>query len=258
MIKVLLVEDDPMVAELNRSYVSSVEGFSVVGSVRSGEEALAFIGGQTPSNAGGQTSSKDGGQTPMVDLILLDLYMPGMQGLTLLSEIRAQGLSADVILVTAASDTQSIREALRLGAVDYLIKPFEYERLKKALLGYKEKLMLLRQTKSISQEELDRLLNENKATVVGTQGLPKGLDKLTLRRIYEVLLSYPKRDFSAEEIAKTIGITRVSVRKYLEFMTEIKAIEMNVIYGAIGRPVHRFEKLPGFETLVGAYLEDGR
>lgn len=254
MIKVLLVEDDPMVAELNRSYVSSVDGFTVIGSVRSGEEALAFIGGQTSSKVGGLTPEG----TPEVDLILLDLYMPGMQGLTLLAEIRAQGLSADVILVTAASDTQSIREALRLGAVDYLIKPFEYDRLKKALLGYKEKLALLRQTKSVSQEELDRLLNENKANVVGAQGLPKGLDKLTLRRIYEVLLSYPKRDFSAEEIAKTIGITRVSVRKYLEFMTEIKAIEMNVIYGAIGRPVHRFEKLPGFETLVGSYLEEGR
>lgn len=250
MIKVLLVEDDPMVAELNRSYVSSVEGFTVVGSVRSGEEALVFIGGQTPSVVGGQT--------PSVDLILLDLYMPGMQGLTLLSEIRAQGLSADVILVTAASDTPSIREALRLGAVDYLIKPFEYERLKRALLGYKEKSTLLKLKQSVSQDELDQLLRDKNVNAAGIRSLPKGLDRSTLKRVYEALLAYPMKDFSAEEVAKTIGITRVSVRKYLEFLTEVKAVQMNVIYGAIGRPVHRFELLPGFEAVVGPYLEDGR
>lgn len=255
MIRVLLVEDDPMVAELNRAYVGSVDGFTVVGSVRSGQEALEIMRGQTQ----GENSQCDtGGQTQGVDLVLLDIYMPGMQGLELLSEIRSQGLGADVILVTAASDTKSIREALRLGAVDYLIKPFEFERLKKALLGYKEKMLMLRYKNSISQSELDQLLSEKSFCGSEMAGLPKGLDRTTLMRIVEVVATFPQKDFSADEIAKTIGITRVSVRKYLEFMTEVKAITMNVIYGAIGRPVHRFERLPGFEKVMNQYIEEGK
>jgi two-component system, CitB family, response regulator MalR len=255
VIRVLLVEDDPMVAELNRAYVSSVDGFVVVGSVRSGQEALEIMRGQTQ---GENTKCNTRGQTQGVDLILLDIYMPGMQGLELLSEIRSQGLGADVILVTAASDTKSIREALRLGAVDYLIKPFEFERLKKALLGYKEKMLTFRHKNSVSQSELDQLLSEKNFSVSELAGLPKGLDRTTLKRIVEVVATYPQKDFSADEIAKTIGITRVSVRKYLEFMTEIKAITMNVIYGAIGRPVHRFERLPGFEKVMERYIEEGK
>lgn len=255
MIRVLLVEDDPMVAELNRAYVGSVEGFTVVGSVRSSQEALEIMRGQTQ---GENSRCNTGGQTQGVDLVLLDIYMPGMQGLELLSEIRTLGLGADVILVTAASDTKSIREALRLGAVDYLIKPFEFERLKKALLGYKEKMLMLRHKNSISQSELDLLLSEKSLNVSEMAGLPKGLDRTTLKRIVEEVATFPQKDFSADEIAKTIGITRVSVRKYLEFMTEIKAIKMNVIYGAIGRPVHRFERLPGFERVMDRYMEEGK
>lgn len=259
MIRVLLVEDDPMVAELNRAYVGSVDGFTVVGSVRSGQEALEIMRGQTQGvDSRGQTQGVMRGQTQGVDLILLDIYMPGMQGLELLSEIRSQGFSADVILVTAASDTQSIREALRLGAVDYLIKPFEFERLKKALLSYKEKMLMFKQKNSVSQAELDHLLIEKSFEAGGVASLPKGLDRTTLKRIFEALAVYPMKDFSADEISKTIGITRVSVRKYLEFMTEIKAIRMNVIYGAIGRPVHRFELLPGFEMMKDRYIEEGK
>jgi CitB family two-component system response regulator MalR len=259
MIRVLLVEDDPMVAELNRAYVGSVDGFTVIGSVRSGQEALEIMRGQTraensQSNTRGQTQV----ETQGVDLVLLDIYMPGMQGLELLAEIRSHGLGADVILVTAASDTKSIREALRLGAVDYLIKPFEFERLKKALLGYKEKMLMFRQKNSVSQSELDQLLSEKNFGVSEIAGLPKGLDRTTLKKIIEVVATFPQKDFSADEIAKTIGITRVSVRKYLEFMTEVKAVKMNVIYGAIGRPVHRFERLPGFERVIDRYMEEGK
>lgn len=263
MIKVLLVEDDPMVAELNRSYVGAVEGFKVVGHVRTGEEALAYLcahGGQTQGDVslGSDPVGKvHRGQTQGVDLILLDVFMPGMQGLALLREIRAQGLGTDVILVTAASETLTIQEALRLGAVDYLIKPFEFERMKIALMNYKEKLMLLKQHSRISQTELDHMLREQ-----GTGGgagssaaLPKGLDRMTLKRICEVVRTDPQADFSAEEIAKTIGITRVSVRKYLDFMAEVKAVQMHVIYGGIGRPVHRYERLPGFDAVMKRYLE---
>lgn len=235
MIKVMLVEDDPMVAELNRSYVGSIEGFSVIASVRSGQEALTLL------------------DTLSVDLILLDVYMPGMQGLTLLTEIRALGLGTDVILVTAASDTVTIREALRLGAVDYLIKPFEFERLKKALLVYKEKNMTLKQKGSVSQTELDQLLGD-KPFVSESIQLPKGLDRTTLKKIHHCLNTYPKNVFSAEDIAKVVGITRVSVRKYLEFLTEVKALVMHVTYGSIGRPVHRFERLPGYNVIVERYL----
>lgn len=235
MIKVMLVEDDPMVAEFNRSYVSSVPGFKVISSVRTAQDALTFL------------------ETAQVDLILLDLYMPGMQGLALLSEIRSRGLHSDVILVTAASDTATIREAIRLGAIDYLIKPFEFDRLKKALLNYKARIRPLREEGSVNQTELDRLLGE-KSLIPEPNLLPKGLDRSTLKAIFDVIINYPQNHFSADEIAGEVGISRVSVRKYLEFLTEIKSLTMYVNYGAVGRPVHRYELLPGFKTLIERYL----
>ena len=120
MIRVLLVEDDPMVAELNRMFLSRVAGFEIVASVRSATEALEAL------------------RTHPVHLLLLDIFMPGQSGLELMEEIRRQALDVDVIFVTAARDTATISKALKLGAVDYLIKPFEFERLKEALDHYRE------------------------------------------------------------------------------------------------------------------------
>lgn len=140
-IKVLIVEDDPMVAKFNRHYLEQVEGFEFAGWVTTGEEAARMLAEQE------------------IDLVLLDIYMPGTNGLQLLSALREQGSTADIIIISAASDNASIRKALQLGAVDYLIKPFEFARFQAALTGYKEKYYaLMKQEEPLSQEQLDKLL----------------------------------------------------------------------------------------------------
>jgi len=225
MIRVLLVEDDPMVAELNRLYLGRVPGFEMVASARSASEALDLL------------------RTHTVDLLLLDIFMPGQSGLELMEEIRRQALDVDVIFVTAARDAATIDRALKLGAVDYLIKPFEFERLKQAFERYGETRRLIREGQTLDQTELDKRLARRPAERPGTQGLPKGLDRNTLDKVLQAIAAWPGSTpwFTSEEIGQQVGISRVSVRKYFEFLCTLKVLRMEPGYGTGGRPVHRFQ-----------------
>jgi len=224
MIRVLLVEDDPMVAELNRIYLSRVKGFETVASARGASEALDLL------------------RNHSVDLLLLDIFMPGQSGIELMEEIRRQALDVDVIFVTAARDTATIDRALKLGAVDYLIKPFEFERLKQALERYGETRRMIRGGQALDQTELDKHLARRPAEGRIAEGLPKGLDRNTLDRVLQAIAAWPGNPpwFTSEEIGQQVGISRVSVRKYFEFLCSIKVLRMEPGYGTGGRPVHRF------------------
>jgi CitB family two-component system response regulator MalR len=240
LIRVLLVEDDPMVAELNRLYVNRVEGFQIVASVRSAQEAQIVL------------------REREVDLILLDIYMAGQNGMDMLAGIRAQALDVDVIFVTAARDTRTIRWALKLGAVDYLIKPFEFERLKRALENYRETQQQMGKDQPVSQTELDACLGRRAAGTRAGSPLPKGLDRVTLERICSVLFAWPPQTpwFTAEEVATQVGISRVSVRKYCEFLCGIKVLRMEYGYGSVGRPVHRYTVRQAYLPEAWRFLQD--
>lgn len=220
MIRVLIVEDDPMVAEFNRRYLARAEGLELVAVASSGDEALAVLGREA------------------VDLVLLDIFMPGKTGLELLGEIRRAGCGVDVILVTAATDRDSIQQALQYGAVDYLIKPFEFERLNASLAAYRERAKLMRQNAVLSQDDLDRrILHKDLPVQVE---LPKGLDRNTLRHIWTKITAAGTAAFTTEDIARTAGISRVSMRKYLDFLARQGFLDVAVAYGAIGRPVYKY------------------
>jgi CitB family two-component system response regulator MalR len=235
MIRVLLVEDDPMVAELNRMYLSRVPGFETVASARSAAEALDLL------------------QSHTVDLLLLDIFMPGQSGIDLMAAIRRQALDVDVIFVTAARDAATIDRALKLGAVDYLIKPFEFERLKQALERYGETRRLIRDGQALDQAELDKRLARRTPETARAEALPKGLDRNTLDKVLKVIAVWegPSPWFTSEEIGQQVGISRVSVRKYFEFLCTLKVLRMEPGYGTGGRPVHRFQ-------LQKAYLREAR
>ena len=108
MIKVLLVEEDPMVLKFHEHYLNQVKGYELVDKARTGEEALELLAVKS------------------YDLVLLDIFMPGMDGLQLLKVIREQERNLDVIIISAAKDKEHIQTALRNGAVDYIIKPFDF------------------------------------------------------------------------------------------------------------------------------------
>jgi two-component system, CitB family, response regulator MalR len=223
MIKVLIVEDDPMVAEFNKRYLKEMNGFCLSGIVHNVGDAMEFLNEEK------------------VDLILLDVYMPGTNGLELLHFIREQNIAVDVILITAAADTEKVQTALRLGAVDYLIKPFEFERFSLALVHYQEKNALFEKRKVFNQEDLDNriLHSEQRQTGELTGALPKGLTSSTLQIIMDVIKSKEGSLFSTDEIAESTLISRVSVRKYLKYLTSLGVLEESLTYG-IGRPVYYY------------------
>lgn len=235
MINVLIVEDDPMVAEFNKRYLSQLEGFKLKAIARSFDEAVQTL------------------QEKKVDLILLDIFMPGMTGLDLLSQIRKTDKEVDVIIVSAACDMQTIKKALQYGAVDYLIKPFEFERFKSALSSYRDNQRMIRHKDALSQEELDEfLLNKEHASMLSQ--LPKGLDKNTLSKVWTNIKETNESLFSTEEIAKQVGISRVSMRKYVEFLNGIGVLNKEIIYGSVGRPIYKYKCTDKSDTSIGQYL----
>lgn len=236
MIKVLIVEDDPMVAEMNKFYLSQTEGFAAEGSAGSAEEALDLLSKHS------------------YDLILLDIYMKSGSGLELLSEIRRRGLKVDVIIISAASDKGNIQEALQNGAVDYLIKPFEFARFRTALNGYREQNKLFRNRQSLNQSEIDKFARF-KQDRPGSQELGKGFTRQTLQTIWRTLEAHDGDSFSAEEISALSGISRVSVNKYLVGLTEMGILEMELSYGHIGRPVQKYSVSPNGRTLIERYIQ---
>lgn len=234
MIRVVIVEDDPMVAEFNRRYLELVEGFTLIFTAYSADEALALLGRQE------------------VDLVLLDIFMPGINGLELLSRIRTSGKGVDVIIVSAACDSGSIKTALRFGAIDYIIKPFEFERLEAALSAYRDLVKLMQAKRQINQLELDHciLYKEQPAAA----GLPKGIDRNTLKKIWEKMSVIKRTAFSTEEMAGYVGLSRVSMRKYLDFLKNIGVLDLEITYGTIGRPVYRYRCINLVDNLIQRYL----
>lgn len=237
MIKVLIVEDDPMVAEFNKRYLNEVKGFSLAGIVHNVKDAKEFL------------------EKEQVNLLLLDVYMPGMNGLELLHFIREQKMAVDVILITAAADTEKIQTALRLGVTDYLIKPFEFERFSNALEKYKNKSALFEKKQVLNQEDLDDRILQGEQRSFGemTQALPKGLTASTLQIIINVIKSKEGTLFSTDEIAESTYISRVSVRKYLKYLTQLGVLEESLTYG-IGRPVYFYTLKKDKLNQVSIYL----
>ena len=178
MINVLVVEDDPMVAQLHEHYLGQIKGFQLCDMARSGDEALRLL------------------QTKEYDLLILDVFMPSMDGLQLLAKIRENGFDVDVIIVSAANDKDKIKQALRLGAVDYIIKPFEFERFNLALNNYLKRYHIVEDQEIIEQSELDKTIIRNEKEPV--VALPKGLDKNTLAVVWKCILTFDGM-FTTEE-----------------------------------------------------------
>ncbi|MGQ9533280.1 MAG: response regulator [Desulfotomaculales bacterium] len=216
-ITVLIIEDDPMVAEINTSFVHAVPGFKVVGAARTGRAGVEAT------------------QRLQPNLALLDVYLPDVDGLSVLREIRDLALPVDVILVTAAHDTFTIQNAFRYGAIDYIIKPFRFDRLKAALENFAVLYHRLHTPSPLRQEEIDRLTLGH----LLPPELPKGLQEVTLRQILLLLIKEP-RAWSAEEVAARLGVARVTARRYLEFLRAGGQAELEMQYGTVGRPVKRY------------------
>lgn len=219
--KVLLIEDDPMVREVNKEFIESVEGFRVVEVAGNGEEGLLLAKQLKP------------------DLVILDIFMPKKDGIKTLQELRKQKLEMDVIVVSAAKDSETIKLMLQNGAMDYIMKPFKLYRIQQALEKYRTYRASFNKSETVSQEQLDLLLYSRQLKKAEEAYLPKGLNEFTLAEITSHIRGQdvPR---SAEEVANAIGIARVTARRYLDYLEKSGIISLDVQYGGVGRPVNRY------------------
>ena len=175
-----------------------------------------------------------------VDLIVLDVYMPLMDGFETLRQIRKNKKSVDIIMVTAANDRASLEEALHLGVVDYLVKPFTYDRFRIALDKYVSQVAALKDLDTLNQKNIDFII-EN-AHKKSEELYPKGIQEKTLQTILDEMKKNPSKWMTGDEIAERIGLTGVTVRRYLNYLTEKGILLSEIDYETGGRPCMRYQK----------------
>ncbi len=220
MTQVVVVDDDYRIAELHRAAVEAVNGYRVVATAGLAKVAVELVHRHRP------------------DLILLDLYLPDGFGLDLLKRLRTDGVPVDAIVLTAADDMSRVREALRLGVLQYLIKPFSLSRLRDHLLAYQRLQRHLRWSPA-SQTVVDRayqLLRTSGEEEPARPGNP------TVQAIQEALRGHGDW-VSACDLSHAVGISLSTARRYLSRLVELGKIELSLQYGTAGRPVHLYRDL---------------
>ncbi|MFJ8457945.1 response regulator [Lysinibacillus xylanilyticus] len=230
VIKVLLIEDDPMVREVNRQFIEQINGFSLIGYAGNGIEGIEKIKLLKP------------------ELVFMDVFMPEQDGIITLGKIREEHLPVDVIAVTAANDMPTVQRILHLGVYDYIMKPFTFERIEQTLKDYQAYKKKISSMQDLTQHDVDHLMQQRipvqvaAAPVTGAiliDVLPKGFNRATLDKV----LSYIQESnvaVSAEEVSTYIGTARVTARRYLDFLEKQNLLKVDIQYGSVGRPIHRY------------------
>jgi response regulator of citrate/malate metabolism len=215
VIRVLVVEDEPVAAEAHRSYVDRTPGFTTVAVAGTGAQALAALS-----------------RVPL-DLVLLDMNLPDTHGIELCRRIRGAGAAVDVLAVTSARELSTVRAASAHGVVGYLLKPFTYPALRDRLLAYADyRGLLAREGDAVGQSEIDRALDAVRPT--GSAPLPKGMGRETLDAVVAAVRGAD--GLSAGETADLIGASRITARRYLEYLAETGLVDRAPRYGGAGRP----------------------
>ncbi|MFP5022752.1 response regulator [Pseudonocardia phyllosphaerae] len=226
--RVLVVDDDFMVAKVHSGYVERVPGCTVVGTAHSGAEALRLAAELGP------------------DLVLLDVYLPDVSGLEVLGRLRTgSGDDPFVLVVTAADDPATVAAALQGGALHYLVKPFDAASLAAQLDRAQRTRHDLDRVRG--QDDIDRLFGTTVAPAAsagGAERMPKGLTTPTAELVAGALRSGEppegEDDFSASEVAELTALSRVSARRYLEHFVATGSATVRLRYGGTGRPERRY------------------
>ncbi|MET7684653.1 response regulator [Streptomyces sp. NPDC005423] len=225
MIDVMIVDDDFRVAEINAMYVGKVPGFRVAARAHSAAQALATV------------------ERGTINLVLLDHYLPDRTGLELVHRMREQGHGTDVIMITAAGDVTTVQQAMRLGALHYLVKPFTFAALRTRLDSY----AALRRTVDrvggrgvAGQEQVDRIFSALRTTPApAAPGPPSGHSEPTTDLICGVL-HRAGHALSAHEVATETGLSRSTAQRYLRHLEQAGRLRLSLKYGDTGRPEHRY------------------
>ncbi|NAW67823.1 response regulator [Vibrio sp. V27_P1S3P104] len=219
---VLIVEDEANIADFHSYYLQQTQRFRPIGIAKNIAEAKKMI------------------QLLKPKLVLLDNYLPDGKGIDLLKDITATKHSPDVIFITAANDMETVREGVRCGAFDYLLKPISYDRLTDSLQRYLKYTSSLKANDNINQRHVDELFNfQSKSSQMHT--LPKGIDELTLDKVIRAF-DETTIIYTAELLGNTVGISKTTARRYLEFLVAQGFLFAEIQHGKVGRPERVYQK----------------
>jgi DNA-binding NarL/FixJ family response regulator len=188
--RILLVDDHP----LTRSALSGLltqQGFDVVGEAADGDEAIDRAGVLQP------------------DLILLDLSMPGLDGLSALPRLREAAPECEVVVLTASGTEQNLLSAIRAGAAGYLLKSEPPDRIVDFLRG------VAQGEAALSGAVARRLLEQVRAGGRKDAGVPDAIAAALSARELEVLLLLDEH-LATEDIAKRLFISEHTVRSHVK------------------------------------------
>ncbi|HCW53321.1 MAG TPA: two-component system response regulator [Clostridium sp.] len=220
MMTVLIVEDDPMVAFINKQYLNNIGDIEVLGPVYEESEIISLL------------------ESKKIDLILLDVFLPKKSGIEILKEIRSRKFSVDVIIISAANNADDLKEAFAYGIIDYLIKPFQFERFEEAIGKYKFRHNLFSKDIALNQNDVDKIYAGNSDQ---NTSLPKGLNKLTLDRLIKFLSDNSDQVWTLREISNEINISNVTVKKYMDYLESINKVYVETTFGNVGRPELKYK-----------------
>ena len=238
-IRTLIIDDDVAVAGIHHGFLLARGGFDVVAMAHTGQQGLDLAAELGP------------------ELVLLDIHLPDMSGLDVLQRLRGRRRPVDVLVITASREIDTVRGAMAGGVLHYLVKPFSSQ----ALIERLDEYVLLREELAagaagpLDQASIDRLVAPSRRspaaeTPAGQAGqteppgqpvlrLPKGLSRPTLDAVIEALKASPE-DVSAAGLALQLGLSRVSARRYLEYLVIHGHARLTPRYGAAGRPENRY------------------
>jgi two-component system CitB family response regulator len=230
MIEVLIVEDDPRIAEIHRRFTQKNEGFRIVATAATGEEAKDWLSVMKPH------------------LVLLDVYLPDMMGIELVTYIRRQQFDTDIIMITAASEADVVKHAMQGGVFDFITKPLTYERFRASLERYKLAREQLRGGVRLTASQIEQLWPNGSAAFseeeTGAVTPPKGIDPLTLECVLGTISQFGGEGMTAESVSAAAGLSRSTARRYLEYLVSQKRLIAKLNYGTIGRPERRYVVIP--------------
>ncbi|MEZ0359134.1 response regulator [Mycobacterium sp. SA01] len=223
MIAVLIVEDEPLIAEAHNAYLSRLQGFTVVGIANTARDAMRIAAeAESP-----------------VDLVLLDLGLPDASGIALASALSGLRPAPDIIAITSERDLEMVRAAVAHGALAYLLKPFTFAAFRDRLERYRRyREALPAGTEAASQAEVDRALAELRSTDKSVA--PKGAAPGTTDEIARAVRDRAD-GLTADEAAKLVGVSRVTAWRYLERLADDGTVTRLTEYGKTGRPSTRYQ-----------------
>ena len=226
MISVLIVEDEPLIAEAHRTYLGRLRGFSVAAVAHTARDAMRAA------------SEAAASETP-IDLVLLDIGLPDASGIVLASGLSGLRPAPDIIAITSERDLEMVRAAVAHGALAYLLKPFTFAAFRDRLVRYQRyRTALPAGVDAASQAEVDRALAELR-TSADKSAAPKGAATLTNDDIARAVRDSPD-GLTADEAAKAVGVARVTAWRYLERLADDGTVTRRSEYGGTGRPKTRY------------------